>query len=137
MPNENQVTLCGHLTRDPELRFSPSGMAICKFGLAVNQRTGRGDTAKDVAHFFDVTCFRDTAEEVGEQLRKGAAALVIGTLQLEQWDDKATGQKRSKVSIIANIVALPLYQKREGKQEAPRPAPAASEKPPESDDVPF
>lgn len=113
-------------------------MAICKFGLAVNQRTGRGDTAKEVAHFFDVTCFRDTAEEVGAELRKGAAALVVGTLQLEQWDDKATGQKRSKVSIIANIVAIPLYQKKDAAPKAKAEAPPQPASSPESgDSVPF
>lgn len=142
MPSLNQTTIVGHLTRDPELRYATSGMAICKFGLATSQRTGRGENAKEVSHFFDITCFRDVAEEVGAQLRKGSAAAVIGTLQYETWEDKQTKQKRSKVSIIANIVAIPLYQKKDAapasrQPEAEKEEVAATQPESESQDIPF
>jgi single-strand DNA-binding protein len=125
MPNANQVTLVGHLTRDPELSFTPKGVAVAKFGIAVNEK--RGET--EIANFFDVTCWYGVAEEASAQLRKGDCAICVGTLRFESWDDKATGQKRSKVSVNASVVGVALWRS-DKKQE--RPAPQRSAPVPES-----
>ena len=122
MPNSNQITLAGHLTRDPELRCTPKGVAVCSFGLAVSEK--RGDTEK--AHFFDCKCWYETAEEVKANLKKGSAAVVVGKLEFEQWDDKETGAKRNKVSVNANIVASPLYRNKDGESRSPRARTPAS-----------
>ena len=110
MPSANQVTLCGHLTRDPELRFTTKGLAVCSFGLAVLQKFGENEKTS----FFDVKCWRGTAEVAGAELRKGSAAVVLGTLDTESWKDKETGNPRSKIVVTANVVASPLYKTKEG-----------------------
>lgn len=136
MPNANSITIVGHLTRQPELRFTPKGVPITSFGIAVNEKRGENQEA----HFFDVTCWYDVAEEVAGQLQKGDCAVVVGKLRYETWDDKASGQKRSKVSINASVVGIALWRPKEG-ERAPaartgsNTTPAASQT--ESDDVPF
>ena len=101
---DNTVTVVGNVTRDPELRFAQSGMAIAQFGLAWNRR--RQDQEDEVS-FFDVTCFRQLAENVAESLRKGARVVVYGTLQQRSWETDQ-GDRRSKVEILADDVAPSL-----------------------------
>lgn len=101
---DNTVTVVGNVTRDPELRFAQSGMAIAQFGLAWNRR--RQDQEDEVS-FFDVTCFRQLAENVAESLRKGARVVVYGTLQQRSWENDQ-GDRRSKVEILADDVAPSL-----------------------------
>ena len=98
MANYNKTILAGHLTRDPEIRFSNNGTPVGSFGLAVN--SGFGDN-KEVL-FIDVTVFGKSAEACGEYLRKGSAALFEGRLKLEQWEKD--GQKRSAIKVIAGNV---------------------------------
>lgn len=101
---DNTVTVVGNVTRDPELRFAQSGMAIAQFGVAWNRR--RQDQEDEVS-FFDVTCFRQLAENVAESLKKGARVVVYGTLQQRSWENDQ-GDRRSKVEILADDVAPSL-----------------------------
>jgi single-strand DNA-binding protein len=105
----NNITILGNLTRDPELRFTPSGTAVVSFGLAVNRNiqnksSGEWETQVD---FFNVTAWYKLAENIAESLSKGDRVLVSGRLSQDSWEDKE-GQKRSAVKIIANIVAPSL-----------------------------
>lgn len=101
---DNTVTVVGNVTRDPELRFTQSGMAIAQFGVAWNRR--RQDQEDEVS-FFDVTCFRQLAENVAESIRKGARVVIYGTLQQRSWQTDG-GDRRSKVEILADDVAPSL-----------------------------
>ena len=153
MASYNKVILIGNLTRDPELRYTPSGRAIAKLGLALNRswKTDTGETREEVT-FVDVDAFGRQAEVLGQYLRKGRPVMVEGRLKLDQWDDKQTGQKRSRLGVI-----LESFQfldsggnRQEGSNDgyapppanpnpAPhtqRPAPADS-MPMDDDDVPF
>lgn len=100
MPNFNSVVLIGHLTRDPELKYSQGGTAICEFGLAVNS----GTKENPETYFADCVCFGKTAENLPRFTQKGSCVLVDGRLRLEQWEDRQTGAKRSKTRIIANVI---------------------------------
>lgn len=101
---DNTVTVVGNVTRDPELRFAQSGMAIAQFGVAWNRR--RQDQEDEVS-FFDVTCFRQLAENVVESVHKGARVVIYGTLQQRSWETEG-GDRRSKVEILADDVAPSL-----------------------------
>ncbi len=101
---DNTITVIGNMTRDPELRYTQSGMALANFGLAWNRR--RQDQEDEVS-FFDITCFRQLAENVSESLYKGARVVVYGTLQQRSWEN-AEGERRSKVEILADDVAPSL-----------------------------
>jgi len=156
MASFNKVILVGNLTRDPELRYTPKGMAIAKIGLAVNRvwRNEAGETKEEVT-FVDVDVFGRTAENVGQYMRKGRPILVEGRLRLDQWDDKQTGQKRSRLGVVAETVQFlgsPAGAEGGGAPAAPRaprpaapgasapasaPEPLEGDVPPESDDVPF
>ena len=106
----NTVTLVGNITRDPELRFTPSGQANCKMGLAVNRRwqdKASGEW-KENTSFFDVISWGQMAENVGNSLKKGARVLVTGRLEQRSWEDKESGQKRYAVEIIADEVGPSL-----------------------------
>lgn len=105
MASFNKVILMGNLTRDPELRYTPKGTPIAKIGLAVNRvwKTESGEQREEVT-FVDVDIFGRTAENVGQYMRKGRPILIEGRLRLDQWDDKNTGQKRSKLSVVADTV---------------------------------
>jgi single-strand DNA-binding protein len=158
MASFNKVVLVGNLTRDPELRYTPKGTAIAKIGLAVNRVwTNEAGEKKEEVTFVDVDVFGRTAENVGQYMRKGRPILIEGRLKLDQWDDKQTGQKKSKLGVVAETVQfLGSAQGGEGgggggsapaAPRAPRPAAAApsappaepveGDGPPESDDVPF
>src|SRR6185503_8159855 len=101
MASFNKVILMGNLTRDPELRYTPKGTAVAKLGLAVNRvyTTESGEKKEEVT-FIDVDAFARQAEIISQYLKKGRPILVEGRLRQETWDDKATGQKRSKLSVV-------------------------------------
>ncbi len=101
MANFNKVILAGNLTRDPEMRYTPKGTAIASFGLAVNRRwkTETGET-RDEATFVDIEAFGRQAEVVCQYLKKGNPFLVEGRLRLDQWEDKNTHQKQSKLKVV-------------------------------------
>ncbi|MEJ0091753.1 MAG: single-stranded DNA-binding protein [Limisphaerales bacterium] len=149
MASFNKVILMGNLTRDPELRYTPKGTAIAKVGLAVNRVwTNEAGEKKEEVTFVDVDIFGRTAENVGQYMRKGRPMLVEGRLKLDQWDDKQTGQKKSRLGVVAETVQFLGGAPGAGEGAAPRaarPAAAASApaaesgdaEPPHDDDVPF
>lgn len=108
MASFNKVILVGNLTRDPEVRYIPSGTAVCDIGLAVNsQWTDRkSNERKEEVTFIDVTLWGRTAEIAGEYLSKGRPVLIEGRLHLDSWEDKESGQKRSKLKVIGESLQM-------------------------------
>ncbi len=104
MAMDNTITVVGNVTRDPELRFSQSGMPIATFGVAWNRR--RADQEDEVS-FFDVICFRQLAENVSDSITKGARVVIFGALQQRSWTNQ-DGDRRSKVEILAEEIAPSL-----------------------------
>src|SRR5437016_2083427 len=107
--NGNSVTLVGNVTRDPELRFTPSGQATTSFGLAVNRVWNDRQTneRKEAVSFFDVVCWREQAENASESLQKGARVIVTGRLEQRSWETPE-GDKRSKIEVVADEVGPSL-----------------------------
>ncbi len=102
MASYNKVILMGNLTRDPEVRFAPSGAAIVKFGLAVNRRFQDSDgNWQEEPTFIDITMFGKRGEAFARFHGKGKPAFVEGHLRLDTWDDKQGGGKRSKLYVVA------------------------------------
>lgn len=101
MANFNKVILAGRLTRDPELRYTPKGTAIAKIGIAVsrNWRDESGETREETT-FVDVDAFGKQAETIGQYLKKGRPILLEGRLRLDSWEDRQSGQKRSKLGVV-------------------------------------
>lgn len=99
--NFNQVLLMGNLTRDVELKFTPTNLAIASFGIAVNRRwtTPQGEKKEEVT-FVDCDAFGKTAEVMSKYLSKGKPVFINGRLKLDQWDDKNGGGKRSKLKVV-------------------------------------
>ena len=152
MPSFNKVILIGNLTRDPELRYTPKGTAVARIGLAVNRnwRTETGEQKEEVT-FIDVDAFGKQAETIAQYVKKGRPLMVEGRLKLDQWEDKQTQQKKSKLGVVLESFQFLDSGNRGGGGEGggesmPRPRPAAA-KPaaaddsdaaaPEDDDVPF
>jgi single-strand DNA-binding protein len=105
----NNITIVGNITRDPELRFTPSGQANARLGVAVNRRwqdRGSGEW-QEATSFFDVICWRELAENVAESLKRGARVVVTGRLEQRTYEREG-GEKRSVVEIIADEVAPSL-----------------------------
>ena len=101
MPSFNRVTLIGNLTRDPETKQLPSGTSVAEFGLASSRKfkTQDGEEREETC-FVDCAAFGRQAEVIQQYCRKGKAIFVEGRLKYDQWDDKATGAKRSKLSVV-------------------------------------
>src|SRR5438552_12984305 len=130
MANFNKVILAGNLTRDPELRYTPKGVAIAKLGLAINRtwKSESGETKEEVT-FVDIDAFNRQAEVIGQYFKKGRPILIEGRLKLDQWDDKQTNQKRSRLGVVLESFSF-IDSKATGEpgmapSEAPRPRPAA------------
>jgi len=104
MALDNTVLLVGNVTRDPELRFTPNGTAVCTFGLAWNRRFDRGGERVEDTSFFDVTCWQSLAENVSESITKGLRVIVSGRLDQRSWET-SEGDRRSKVEVVADEVA--------------------------------
>lgn len=104
----NSITIVGNITRDPELRFTPSGQANARLGVAVNRRWQDRNSGEwqEATSFFDVICWRELAENVSESLKRGARVIVTGRLEQRTWEQE--GNKRSVVEIIADEVAPSL-----------------------------
>ena len=107
MASFNKVILLGNLTRDPEVRYTPKGSAVCDLGIAVNRQytLDSGEKREEVT-FVDVVLWSRLAEIAGEYLKKGRPVFIEGRLQLDTWDDKQSGQKRSKLRVIGETMQL-------------------------------
>lgn len=119
MPSLNKTFLMGNLTRDPELRYTPSGTAVAVFGLAINRRYKSGDEWKTEVSYFDIEVWGKQAENANQYLTKGSGALIEGYLKQDRWEDE-NGGKRMKVKIVANNVQfMSKKSESEGKKEQP------------------
>ena len=145
MASYNKVILIGNLTRDPELRYTAKGTAIARIGLAVSRkwRNEAGEMQEETT-FVDVDAFGRQAETIGQYLKKGRPIMIEGRLRLDQWEDKNTGQKRSKLGVVLEVFQFLDSGNRgggDGGQDAPASAPAkppgrvAQAAPPASDDA--
>ena len=107
MASFNKVILLGNLTRDPEVRYTPKGSAVCDLGVAINRQytLDSGEKREEVT-FVDVVLWSRLAEIAGEYLKKGRPVFIEGRLQLDTWDDKQSGQKRSKLRVIGETMQL-------------------------------
>lgn len=161
MASYNKVFLLGNLTRDPEVRYTPKGSAVADIGIAVNRQytLDNGEKREEVT-FVDVTLWGRQAEVAGEYLKKGRSVFIEGRLQLDTWDDKTSGQKRSKLKVIGEMMQMlggrpgggggggggapdegggegPSHSAKSsgGSQSAPPPKRGSSE--PDDDEIPF
>lgn len=155
MASFNKVILLGNLTRDPEVRYTPKGSAVCDLGLAVNRTytLDNGEKREEVT-YVDVVLWARLAEIAGEYLKKGRPVFIEGRLQLDTWDDKQSGQKRSKLRVIGETMQLlgsrpggggggggaeageeERPARSSGKPAAPPKASAPAE--PDEDEIPF
>jgi single-strand DNA-binding protein len=149
MASFNKVILLGNLTRDPEVRYTPKGSAVCDLGLAVNRTytLDSGEKREEVT-FVDVVLWARLAEIAGEYLKKGRPVFIEGRLQLDTWDDKQSGQKRSKLRVIGETMQLLGGRppgagggsggeggESRGSKTTPPPKPKAGE--PDDDEIPF
>jgi len=109
MAIDNSVTVTGNATREPELRFTPSGQAVASFGIAVNRRWQNRQTQEweEAVSFFDITCWAQLAENAAESVSRGTRVTVTGRLDQRSWETQ-DGDKRSKVEIVADDVAVSL-----------------------------
>ena len=109
MANGNSITLVGNITRDPELRFTPSGAAKASLGLAVNRRWQNRQTNEweEATSFFNVVCWREMAENASESLQKGARVIVTGRLEQRSYETPE-GEKRSVVEVVADEIGPSL-----------------------------
>lgn len=128
----------GNLTRDPELRYTPSGQAVTTLGLAVNTKYGKGENRKEDVLFIDISVWGKTAENCVEYLGKGSPVFIEGRLKFRTWDQE--GQKRSKIDVTASSVQF-LPTGKQGAQAGQKfPEEEESEGHPpmtEENDVPF
>jgi single-strand DNA-binding protein len=153
MANLNRVLLIGNLTRDPEVRYTPKGTAVTDIGMAINRVfTSEDGERREEVTYVDVVLWARLAEIAGQYLKKGRPVFIEGRLQLDTWDDKQTGQKRSRMRVVAENLQLLGSRESEGGPTGPaparRPATGATQSPSESqprdpdldvepDDIPF
>jgi single-strand DNA-binding protein len=144
MANLNKVLLLGNVTRDPEVRYTPKGSAVCDLGVAVNRAytTESGEKREEVT-FVDVTLWGRTAEVASEYLKKGRPVFIEGRLQMDTWDDKQTGQKRTRLRVVAENMQL-LGGRPPGGGDVPGESRQTSVPPkksaaaePDEDEIPF
>jgi len=137
MPSFNKIILAGHLSRDPELKYTPKGTAIARIGLAVNRKwTSESGEKKEEVCFVDCDAFNKTAETMAQYLTKGAPVLVEGRLKMDQWKDKATGQDRSKLGVVIETFQF-LSSGKTNKETAQATAQAELPKATDETDPPF
>jgi single-strand DNA-binding protein len=162
MANLNKVMIIGNVTRDPEIKYTPKGSAVTDLGIAVNRvYTPEGGDKREETTFVDVTLWGRQAEIAGEYCKKGRSIYIEGRLQLDTWEDKTSGQKRSKLRVVGENFQLlgprpggggsssggdEEYSDRPARREQPqggggggfsRGGNTAAQPPIEEDDIPF
>ena len=149
MASYNRVVIVGNLTRDVELRYTPTGTAVTDIALAINDRVKKNDQWVDEVNFFDVTLWGRTAEVAGEYLSKGSSVLIEGKLKQDRWEQE--GKTRSKVKIVGEKMQMLSSRNTGGAggrpsgphtstDATPQTAPAQSapsQSAPPNDEVPF
>lgn len=151
MASLNKVLQIGNLTRDPEVRYTPKGMAVCDISLAINsKRKTEGGEIKEEVTFVDCTAWGKTAELLGRYCKKGSSLFIEGRLTTESWEDKQTGQKRSKMKVVIDQMQFlggreqsdkpresrPPQREREWSKPGPKGEPVTDDGM-EEDDIPF
>jgi single-strand DNA-binding protein len=147
MASFNKVILLGNLTRDPEVRYTPKGSAVCDLGIAVNRvyTTDAGEKREEVT-YVDVVLWSRLAEIAGEYLKKGRPVFIEGRLQMDSWEDKQSGQKRTKLRVVGETLQLLGSRQggsapaEDGDRQSSRPSPPPkSSQPaePAEDEIPF
>ena len=137
MTSFNKVILLGNLTRDPEVRYTPNGIAVASFAIAVNRKYKQGDETKEEVSYIDIVVFGKQAESCGQYINKGDSVLIDGRLQQRRWDDKESGQKRNKIEVVAqsvNFMPKRSSGSKGGGDSHPEPAPEA---PVDEGEIPF
>jgi len=137
MTSFNKVILLGNLTRDPEVRYTPNGIAVASFAIAVNRKYKQGDETKEEVSYIDIVVFGKQAESCGQYIGKGDSVLIDGRLQQRRWDDKDTGQKRNKIEVVAQSVNFMPKRSSSGAgggHAQPEPTPEA---PVDEGEIPF
>lgn len=131
MANGNTVSIVGNVTRDPELRFTKSGVAVVSFGVAYNNRRFNKQTNEydEEVSFFDVTAWQSLAENIAESLHKGDRVVIEGRLEQQSWET-TEGDKRTKVEIVADEVAPSLRWAKAAIERNERPGARSEEQPP-------
>ena len=152
MASFNKVILAGNLTRDPELRYTPKGTAVCRFTLAVSRTwTGEDGQKKEEVSFIDVDAWGRQGEVVAQYMKKGRPFLVEGRIKQDTWEDKTTKQKQSKLKVVLESFSFidskgsdagggappPPARPPSAPSAAPAAEPVEGDGPPEGDDVPF
>ena len=149
MPNLNKIMVMGNITRDIELKYIPSGTAVCQFSIAVNRTwNNKAGEKQEETTFLDVEAWEKQAETIAQYCKKGSSIYVEGRLKSEQWDDKTTGQKRSKLKIHLEqfqFIGGKQEQSEKPQAEKPKAPPARQLKPtdpdldaaPDDDQIPF
>ena len=153
MASFNKVILLGNLTRDPEIRYTPKGSAVCDLGIAINrQYTLENGERREEVTYVDVVLWARLAEIAAEYLKKGRPVFIEGRLQLDTWDDKQSGQKRSKLRVIGENMQMlgsrppgtaagggeSGEDERSARATTPPPRPAtAGRAEPDEDEIPF
>jgi single-strand DNA-binding protein len=140
MANFNKVIIAGNLTKDVELKHTPKGTAVAKLGIAINRSwTGDDGQKREDVTFVDVDAFGKQAETLAKYIKKGRSILIEGRLKLDQWDDKQTGQKKSRLGVL--LESFSFLDSKQVESQQPRPTSAAAQQPPAQeppmDDVPF
>lgn len=144
----NKASISGNLTRDPELRTTQSGTSVLSMGVAVNERVKRGDQWEDRPSYVDVTVWGARAEALSKFLRKGLRVAVSGRLRQDRWQDRQTGENRSRLGIVADEVDVMTPRDGGRERQAPAPqqaqhqavpyaAPAPAQPDPYDEDIPF
>jgi single-strand DNA-binding protein len=158
MASFNKVILLGNLTRDPEVRYTPKGSAVCDLGIAVNRQytLDSGEKREEVT-YVDVVLWARLAEIAGEYLKKGRPVFIEGRLQMDSWDDKQTGQKRTRLRVVGETMQLlgsrpsgsggggagaemadeDRQSGTSGKPSPPPPVKASATAEPDDDEIPF
>lgn len=128
MPNLNKVMLIGNLTRDPELRVTPKGTPIAQFSLAINRKwKDESQQEREEVTYVDCEAWGKSAEAIAKYVTKGRPLFVEGRLRLDQWEDKTTKEKRSRMKVVCDN--FQFLGGRDDAAGAPRPAPASAPKP--------
>ncbi|HEX9114271.1 MAG TPA: single-stranded DNA-binding protein [Nitrospirota bacterium] len=137
MTSFNKVILLGNLTRDPEVRYTPNGIAVASFAIAVNRKYKQGDETKEEVSYIDIVVFGKQAESCGQYINKGDSVLIDGRLQQRRWETE-DGQKRNKIEVVAQSVNfMPKRSSGGGQGQGHGHAEPAPEAPVDEGDIPF
>ncbi len=134
MTSFNKVILLGNLTRDPEIRYTPNGIAVASFAIAVNRKYKQGDETKEEVSYIDIVVFGKQAESCGQYIGKGDSVLIDGRLQQRRWETE-DGQKRNKIEVVAQSVNF--MPKRSSGGQGHSHAEPAPEAPVDEGEIPF